>query len=61
MNIIDQIKTFVEEECKKPTSNYGYEPFPHHFVPMVAYAKQLTDKLGGDKEVIEIAGRLHDI
>jgi uncharacterized protein len=60
-NIIDQVRTFVENECKKPTSKYGYEPFPYHFVPMVAYAKQLADQLGGDKEVIEIAGRLHDI
>lgn len=60
-NLIQQIKTFVEDECKKPTSKYGYEPFPHHFVPMVARAKQLADQLGGDKELIEIAARLHDI
>ncbi|MDR3169969.1 MAG: HD domain-containing protein [Candidatus Peribacteria bacterium] len=58
-NIIDQVRTFVENECKKSTSKYGYEPF--HFIPMVAYAKQLAYQLGGDKEIIEIAGRLHDI
>jgi hypothetical protein len=45
MDIITVIKSYVEEECKKPTSKYGYEPFPHHFVPMVAYAKQLADQL----------------
>ena len=61
MNIIDKVKKFVEEECKKPTSKYGYEPFEFHFVPVVNYAKELADELGGDKEVIEIAVWLHDI
>lgn len=59
--IVSNVKRFVEEECKKPTSKYGYEPFPFHFVPMVKYAKKLTAKLGGDKEIIEVAGWLHDI
>jgi len=61
MNIVEEIKKFVEEECKKPTSKYGYEPFPFHFVPMVKYAEELADKLGGDKEVIVLASWLHDI
>jgi HD superfamily phosphodiesterase len=59
--IIEKIRDFVEEECKKPSSKYGYEPFPCHFVPVVIHAKQLADKLGGDEEVIEIAAWLHDI
>jgi len=61
MEIVNEIKNFVESECKKPSSKYGYEPFPHHFVPMVNYAERLTDELGGDKEVILIAAWLHDI
>jgi putative nucleotidyltransferase with HDIG domain len=61
MIIIQEIKNFVEEECKKPTSKYGYEPFTFHFVPMVKHAKELADKLGGDKEVIILAAWLHDI
>ncbi|GHV26801.1 hypothetical protein FACS1894176_07970 [Bacteroidia bacterium] len=44
-NLIDQIRNYIEEECKKPTSKYGYEPFTEHFIPMVAYAKELADKL----------------
>ena len=59
--LIQQIRDFVEEECKKPESKYGYEPFPFHFVPMVNYAGNLADVLGGDKEVILIAAWLHDI
>jgi uncharacterized protein len=61
MDIIREIKQFVENECKKPTSHYGYEPFPFHFVPMVKYALKLANQLGGDKEIIEIATWLHDI
>jgi uncharacterized protein len=58
---VEEVKGFVEEECKKPTSKYGYEPFIYHFVEVVKYAKELSDKLGGDKEVIQIAAWLHDI
>lgn len=61
MHIIDEIKNFVENECKKPTSKYGEEPFAFHFVPMQKYAEKLADELGGDKEVILIASWLHDI
>lgn len=61
MNIVQEIKKFVENECKKPTSKYGYEPFVHHFIPMVKYAKKLANKLNADKEVVLIAAWLHDI
>lgn len=61
MNIIEKVKIFVEEECKKPSSKYGYEPFFHHFIPMVNYAEKLSKKLWWDKEVIILASRLHDI
>lgn len=61
MNIIIKVKQFVEDECKKPSSKYGYEPYTYHFKPMVKYALKLADELGGDKEIIEIAAWLHDI
>jgi len=61
MTIVDEIKQFVENECKKPTSKYGYEPFTFHFIPMVTYAEKLANELGGDKEVILLAAWLHDI
>ncbi len=61
MNIIEKIKNYVENECRKPTSKYGAEPFLFHFVPMVGYAKTLAEELGGDVEVVELAGWLHDI
>jgi hypothetical protein len=49
MNIIQEIKSFVESECKKPSSKYGYKPFIAHFIPVVNYAEKLADKLGKDK------------
>jgi len=61
MDIIEKVRSYVEEESKKPTSKYGYEPYRCHFVPMVKYAQQLSDELGGDKEIITIAAWLHDI
>ncbi len=61
MNIVDEIKFFVESQCKKPNSKYGYEPFVFHFIPMVDCAEKLLDELGGDREVVLIAAWLHDI
>ena len=60
-NIIEIVRLFVEEECKKPESKYGYDPFPFHLVPMAGHADKLCLKLGGDREVVLIAAWLHDI
>jgi len=59
--IIEKIREFVEEECKKPTSKYGYDPYPHHFMPVVKYSKLLAEKLSANIEIVEIAAWLHDI
>ncbi len=61
MNIIKEVRKFVEEESLKPTSKYGYEPFLYHFIPTVKYAKELADRLGADKEIVVISAWLHDI
>ena len=61
IDIIQKVEKFVEKECKKPGSKYGYEPFGNHFVLAIKYAEKLIDKLGGDRETILIAVWLHDI
>jgi uncharacterized protein len=61
MKIVQEIKKFVETECKKPSSKYGYEPFTFHFAPVAEYAGELANELGADKEVVLIAAWLHDI
>lgn len=59
--VIEEVRQFVEAECQKDSSKYGYEPYPFHFVPMVAHAKELAKELGADLEIVEIAGWLHNI
>ena len=60
--ILKQVKIFVEEECKKPSSHYGAEIFFCHFIPMVSYAKRLSRyHLNVDKFVVEVAAWMHDI
>lgn len=61
MNIVNEVRDFVEKECRKPTSKYGYESFTEHFIPVVSAAGKLADELGTDKELILIAAWLHDI
>ena len=60
-NIVEEVRKFVEEESKKPTAHYGYEPYPNHLVPMRDYAVQLAKRLGADAEIVELATWLHDI
>ncbi len=61
MTVIEKVKKFVFNECKKPISKYGVEPYEFHFVPMVKYAKKLAKEHKVDQETIEIAAWLHDI
>lgn len=61
-NIVEKARKFVEEECKKPAANYGYECYICHFVPMVEHAKNLAANTpDADIEVVELAAWLHDI
>ncbi len=60
-DIIVRVKNFVEQQCKKPESSYGYEPFIFHFIPVVEYAEKLAEELDGNREIILIAAWLHDI
>ena len=61
MTIVEKARHFVEAECKKPTSIYGYGPYIEHFVPMVKHSRNLCRKIGGDAEVVMLAAWLHDI
>lgn len=59
--LIEEVRKFVEEESKKPTAKYGYEPYEFHLIPMRNYAVELANRLGADIEIVEIAAWLHDI
>jgi len=60
-NLIEEVRKFVEEESKKPTAKYGYEPYEFHLIPVRNYAVELAKKLNADVEIVEIAAWLHDI
>lgn len=61
MDIVEEVRKYAEKESKKPTSKYGYEPYQFHFVSVVKYAQELADEYGADKEIVTIAGWMHDI
>ena len=64
IEIIKEIKKFVEEECKKPSSKYGFEPFEFHFIPVVKYCRLLAESKNlndEEKEICILSGWLHDI
>ena len=58
-NIVDEVRKFVEEECKK--NNLGEEILINHIILVVEYAKELSEKLNADVEIVEISAWLHDI
>lgn len=60
MNITEEIKKLVEEECKKDSNIFGYEIWSYHILSMLEYTKILTKKLDADQEIVEIASLLHD-
>jgi len=57
--IIEKIKKFVEEECKKDF--LSKEILMNHFLPVRNYAIQLANKKNADLDIVEIAAWLHDI
>ncbi len=59
--IINKVKQFVKKEYQKPTATYGFGPFANHILPVVDLADSLAKKLGADREVVILAGYLHDI
>ncbi len=59
-NIVEEVRKFVEGECKKPGAKYG-PAYEGHFVPMHKRAIELAKKWGADLEIVEIAAWLHDI
>jgi len=61
MNVLEEIKKFVEEESKKPENWWGEEFYTLHILSVYDYAKQLAEKLNANIEIVELAALLHDI
>jgi len=54
--MINKIKEIVKKECEEDNCNWNY-----HIQTVVKYANLLAEKLGADKEIVEISAWLHDI
>ncbi|MFH1608077.1 MAG: HD domain-containing protein [archaeon] len=59
INIIEEVRKFVEEECSK--NKLGEEILVNHILHVVEGSKKLAKKLNADSEIVEIASWLHDI
>lgn len=59
-NLIEDIRSVVEDACKRDTNIYGYGIWTNHITRVVKYSKLLAEQLSADAEIVEIAALLHD-
>ncbi|MCL6613143.1 MAG: HD domain-containing protein [Firmicutes bacterium] len=60
-NMVNDIRLLVEDECKKDSNAFGYGIWSHHIVYVIKFGRILAEKLGADKEIVEISALLHDL
>ena len=61
MSIVDRVRDQVRSECHAAQNRFGVAFFGEHLEPVVGYALRLAEALGADREVVELAGWLHDL
>jgi HD superfamily phosphodiesterase len=61
MDIVEEIRKYVESESHKDTNMFGINAYDGHFVGVVKYSKLLAEQTGADIEIVELAAWLHDI
>ncbi|MEA3229391.1 MAG: HD domain-containing protein [archaeon] len=59
--IIEEIRKKVFDECSNKEFIHHSWYWQHHIIPMLKISLELADKLGIDKELIELIVYLHDI
>lgn len=59
--MIEEIRDYVAGECDSSRNAFGPAFFEEHLSVVVGYARQLGQTLGGDLEIVELAGWLHDL
>ncbi len=59
--LIDTTRDYVTGECRSARNAFSPAFFEEHLSVVVGYARQLGQTLGGDLEIIELAGWLHDL
>ncbi len=59
-HVLDTIHSEVEQACAAPTNAFGYGIWTHHIVWVVRLGRELSERLGADAEIVELAALLHD-
>lgn len=59
-DIMECLQKEIYERCQKETNKFGMGCY-YHIASVVKNAEILADKYGADKEVVMIAGWLHDV
>lgn len=59
-DLINEVRSIVESACKNDDNIFGYGIWTHHIVSVVENSLILADKIGADKEIVELSALLHD-
>lgn len=60
-DIIKSVKELVKERSFSSQNIFGPETWETHFIPVVKNALLVAERVGANKEIVEIAAWLHDI
>jgi len=55
----EEIREYVFNECNNSKNAFGPAFFEQHLSVVVGYAKKLSEAMGADLEIVELAGWLH--
>lgn len=59
--ITDSVKNYVYGACQESQNVFGSCFFEQHILVVLEYANKLAEKIGGNKEIIELSVLFHDI
>ncbi len=59
--IVNQIRNYVYEQCKRENNRLSPAFFDQHILPVADYGLRMAGLLGADCEIVEIAAYLHDL
>ena len=60
-HILERVRSEVERACAAPTNAFGYGIWTHHITQVVQFGRELSERLGADAEIVELAALLHDV
>ena len=59
-DILERVRAEVERACAAPDNSFGYGIWTHHIVTVVRFGRLLSERLGADPKIVELAALLHD-